>query len=213
MGALTRRRYGRRARELDYAVIGVRTTGPAADARVCEIAVVRMRGDGAVTREFSTLVDPRVSVTWSGAHGIGRSDVIGAPSVAELVPDVAELFSEAVVAGHGLATTARFLDSEFLPAGLPKSLPGLCTLLTLRSQVELEEYSLARASYVLNGRWPTARHSALGDARACARLLAELLWNAAGELRYTGPEPGALGEPARSGPPGRAQGERHGSPR
>ncbi|MBB4930027.1 DNA polymerase-3 subunit epsilon [Lipingzhangella halophila] len=202
LGALTRRPHGRRARDLDYAVIGVRATGPepAPDVGVCEIAVLRMRADGVVAREFSTLVEPSVSVAWRGMNGIGPSDVIGAPKAAEIVPDLAELFAGAVVAGHGLAMTARFLDTDFLPAHLPRGLPGLCTLRTLRSQVDLDGYSLARASYALNGRWPTARHSALGEARAVARLLAELLQNAPGEFRYVGPQPA---RPARPGAAGR----------
>ncbi|RNL85509.1 3'-5' exonuclease [Halostreptopolyspora alba] len=191
LGALTRRPHGRRARELDYAVLGVRATGPepAPDAGVCEIAVLRMRADGVVTREFNTLIRPRSPVTWRERNGIGRSDVIGAPTAADVVPALTELLSGAVVAGHGLAAASRFLGTDFQPHGLPGGLPGLCTLRTLRSQLDLTEYSLARASYTLNRRWPIARHSALGEVRACARLLAELLRNAPRELHYVGSEP------------------------
>ncbi len=200
LGALTRRPQGSRARELDYAVIGVRATAPkpAPDAGVCEIAALRMRADGQVTREFSTLVAPREPVTWRGFYGIGPSDVIGAPTSADIVGDLTELFSGAVVVGHGLAVAARFVDTDFLPHGLPRGLPGLCTLRTLRSQLDLDEYSLGRASYVLNGCWPTARHSALGEARACARLLAGLLANAPRDLHYQGPEPVAAARSAGS---------------
>jgi DNA polymerase-3 subunit epsilon len=197
MGALTRNRGGRRADGLEYAVIDVETTGldPAEGARVCEIAVVRMRGDGTVLREFSTLVDPGVPVTGQVYHGISGSDVVGAPTARALVPVLAELFSGAVLVGHKLDFEGRFLAAEFAPAGLPGPLPGLCTLRTLRSQVDLERYSLPRASRALNGHWPTGQHTALGDARACAQLLAELLRNAPGELRYTGPAPAALRVP------------------
>lgn len=94
--------------------------------------------------------------------------------------------------GHNLDFEGRFLDAEFVPAGLPTGLAGLCTLRTLRSQIDLERYSLPRASHVLSGHWPTGQHTALGDARACAQLLAELLRNAPGELRYAGPGPVTL---------------------
>ncbi|MFC4560352.1 3'-5' exonuclease [Nocardiopsis mangrovi] len=194
MGTLTRGRPGTAARGLDYAVIDVETTGlhPAEGARICEIAVIRMRGDGSVLREFTTLVDPGGPVTGQIHHSIGQSDVVGAPKVGDLVGVVAELVSDAVLVGHKLDFEGRFLEAEFVPAGLPAALPGLCTLRALRSQVGLDRYSLPRASHALNGHWPTGQHTALGDARACAQLLAELLRNAPGELRYTGPAPLAV---------------------
>ncbi|MFC3999634.1 PolC-type DNA polymerase III [Nocardiopsis sediminis] len=191
MGTLTRGRIGRPARELDYAVIDVETTGlhPAEGARMCEIAVIRMRGDGTVLREFTTLVDPGAPVDGQIFHGIGQGDVVGAPKAGDLVGEVAELISGAVLVGHKLDFEGRFLEAELVPAGLPAALPGLCTLRALRSQVGLARYSLPRASHALNGHWPAAQHTALGDARACAQLLAELLQNSPGELRYTGPAP------------------------
>ncbi|WP_184080408.1 3'-5' exonuclease [Nocardiopsis mwathae] len=206
-GALTRSRSaGRSARGLDYAVVDVETTGldPDRGARVCEIAVVRMRGDGTVTRELNTLVNPGRPVTGQEFHSIGPGDVIGAPQAADLVGVLAELFSGAVVVGHHLDFEGAFLAAEFVPAGLPADLPGLCTLRTLRSQVDLNRYALPRASHALSGHWPSGQHTALGDARACAQLLAELLHNAPGELRYVGPEPERLAdgatEPAATGP-------------
>ncbi|MDA8370855.1 MAG: 3'-5' exonuclease [Nocardiopsaceae bacterium] len=195
MGTLTRSRGGARtapaARGLDFAVVDMETTGlhPDEGARVCEIAVVRMRGDGTVLREFSTLINPDAPMAGQEFHGIGASDVVGAPKAGEIVDDLVELFSGAVLAGHKLDFEERFLAAEFLPEGLPGGLPGLCTLRALRSQVDLERYSLPRASHALSGHWPTGQHTALGDARACAQLLAELLDNAPGELRYTGPAP------------------------
>ncbi|RCV52296.1 3'-5' exonuclease [Marinitenerispora sediminis] len=190
MGALTRSRAGRPARDLEYAVIDVETTGldPVGGARVCEVAVLRMRGDGTVLREFTTLLDPRGPVTGQEFHGIGSGDVVGAPSAADIADELARLCAGAVVVGHKLDFEEGFLAAEF-GAWLPDGMPGLCTLRALRSQLDLERYSLPWASHTLNGHWPTGQHTALGDARACAQLLAELLHNAPGELRYTGPAP------------------------
>ncbi|WP_083924243.1 3'-5' exonuclease [Nocardiopsis lucentensis] len=194
MGALTRRRVGLRAADLEYAVLDTETTGldPSTGARVVEIAVVRVRGDGMVIEEFNTLVDPRAEVSGHEFHGIGDSDTVGAPTSAQLVPKLTELISGAVVVSHNLDFEQRFLASELIPAGLPAGQSGLCTLRALRSQLDLGRYSLARASHALSGDWPTGQHTALGDARACAKLLAELLTNAPGELRYSGPEPRIL---------------------
>ncbi|MGI5120630.1 3'-5' exonuclease [Marinactinospora thermotolerans] len=199
---MTRGRAGRLARELDYAVVDVETTGlePGSGAKVCEIAVVRMRGDGTVLREFTTLVDPRIPVTGQEFHGIADGDVVGAPTAGDIVGELTELFSGAVLVGHNLDFEERFLTADFVPLGLPADMPGLCTLRTLRAQIDLKRYSLPRASHALNGHWPTGQHTALGDARACAQLLAELLCNAPGELRYVGPQPVEL--------PGRSEGAR-----
>ncbi|MFC7329982.1 exonuclease domain-containing protein [Marinactinospora rubrisoli] len=198
MGALTRTRAGRPARDLEYAVIDMETTGlnPAAGARVCEIAVLRMRGDGTVLREFTTLLDPGVPVTGREFHGIGDSDVVGAPTAADIAGELAALCAGAVIVGHKLDFEEGFLAAEPAFADrLPDGLPGLCTLRALRSQVDLTRYSLPWASHALNGHWPTGQHTALGDARACAQLLAELLHNAPGELRYTGPDPLTVASP------------------
>ncbi|WP_051046020.1 3'-5' exonuclease [Nocardiopsis alkaliphila] len=190
-GALTRRRVGTRAADLEYAVLDVETTGldPKEGARLVEVAVVRVRGDGRVIEEFSTLVDPRAPMGGQEFHGIGEGDVIGAPRVARLVPRIARLFSGAVVVGHNLDFEERFLAAELVPSGLPAGQAGLCTLRALRSQLDLTHYSLPRASHLLSGDWPTGQHTALGDARACARLLVEMIANAPGELHYVGPSP------------------------
>ncbi|MDE3719801.1 3'-5' exonuclease [Nocardiopsis sp. N85] len=198
MGVLTRRRVGLRAADLEYAVLDTETTGldPRTGARIVEIAVVRVRGDGTLLEEFTTLVDPRADVTGREFHGIGEGDVIGAPTADEVVPEVVRLLSGAVVVGHNLDFEQRFLTSELVPFGLPESLPGLCTLRALRAQVDLERYSLPKASYALSGVWPTGQHTALGDARACARLLVEMIANAPGELRYRGAPPLPVAIPA-----------------
>ncbi|WP_431868744.1 3'-5' exonuclease [Nocardiopsis eucommiae] len=193
-GALTRRRVGTRAADLEYAVLDVETTGldPREGARLVEIAVVRVRGDGTLVEEFSTLVDPRAPVRGQEFHEIGEGDVVGAPRVETIVPRVSQLLSGAVVVCHNLDFEERFLTAELVPAGLPRGLSGLCTLRALRSQLDLPRYSLPRATHLLSGEWPTGQHTALGDARACARLLVEMIANAPGELRYTGPEPRLL---------------------
>lgn len=201
-GALTRRRVGVRAADLEYAVLDLETTGldPGTGARVVEAAVVRVRGDGKVVEEFSSLVDPRAEVFGQGFHGIHASEVVGAPTVADLVPHLTRLFSGAVVVSHNLDFEQRFLSSELLPAGLPEGHAGLCTLRALRAQIDLERYSLPRASHALSGHWPTGQHTALGDARACAMLLVELIANAPGPLRYRGLLPRVLPAPRANGP-------------
>ncbi|PRX95720.1 3'-5' exonuclease [Allonocardiopsis opalescens] len=200
-GRLTRARGGADPRRLDYAVIDVETTGldPAEGARVCEIAVVRMHGDGTVQREYATLVDPGVPVLGTAFHGITDGDVAAAPSVRDIAGDLTELLSGAVLVGHKLEFEESFLAAQFAPEGLPGELPGLCTLRAVRSQLDLPRYSLAQATHALTAHWPTGQHTALGDARACAQLLAELIGNAPRSLHYAGPTPRQLTGPPPSG--------------
>lgn len=204
VGALTRRRVGRRAADLEYAVLDMETTGlePRSGARIVEIAVVRVRGDGTLVEEFSTLVDPRAPVGGQEFHGIGEGDTVGAPTADQVVPKLAALLSGAVVVSHNLDFEQRFLGSELVPAGLPTGQSGLCTLRVLRSQVDLDRYSLPKASFGLSGDWPTGQHTALGDARACAKLLVEMIANAPGELCYNGPSPRNLTVPGPVPGPG-----------
>ncbi|WP_236543381.1 3'-5' exonuclease [Spiractinospora alimapuensis] len=208
-GAL-RRGGGTDPRRLQFAVVDFETTGlrPDRGARVCEFAVVRVRGDGAVLGEASTLVNPGVPIDGTPFHGLTDADVYHAPTVSEVLASFSTLISGAVVVAHNLDFEERFLSRQFGPAGLPTGLAGLCTLRTLRAQVDLSRYSLPRASEALGGWSPTHQHTALGDARATARLLVELIANAPGRLSYRGPSPvslhsrsGAARLVPREGPP------------
>lgn len=214
-GALTRSAGagGRPVRDLEFAVLAVEAAGPgpAHGGRACEVGVVRMRGDGEVLREFTTLVYPGVPVPGAVHSGISGGDLLGAPRAEELAAPLAELLSGAVLAAHGLERAEAFLTALPGEGERPVRVPGLCTLRGLRSQVDLDAYSLPRASRALGGRWPTGQHTALGAARACARLLAEAAAAAPGPLYYRGPAPrplrAAAGEPERLKPRTSARGD------
>lgn len=201
-GRLTRRATGIEARHLEYAVIDLETTGldPATD-RVCELAVVRMRGDGTVLAEHSTLINPGPAPAGEELggidfHAIGNADITDAPAFADVAPGLLRLLSGAVVVGHKLAFEDGFLGAEFARLGRHAGLPGLCTLTAIRSQLDLDRYGLSAATEAVTGHSPTAQHTALGDARACALLLASLLAAAPAPLHYTGPVPAAARFPS-----------------
>ncbi|KWX01833.1 Exonuclease [Carbonactinospora thermoautotrophica] len=201
-GALTRGS-GVDPRGLTFAVIDLETTGldPARGSRVCEVGVVRMRGDGYVLDEFATLVNPQLSrISNSDVHGITTAMVKDAPTFGEIAGDLLAVLSDAIIVGHNLEFEEKFLAAEFTRLGLrPTGVPGLCTLVTARSQLDLWGYRLPDLTLRLTGEWPSAQHSALGDARACALVLAELISNAPHPLRYAGPAPRPLPPAPRSG--------------
>ena len=102
-----------------YQVFDLESTGvlPTSD-RICEIAIVRV-DCGAITSEWSTLVNPGVPIP-AGAtaiHKITDADVAGAPMLADVLPDLfARLFEGVPVLAHN---GARF-DVPMLRAELSR---------------------------------------------------------------------------------------------
>lgn len=200
-GRLTRQ-HGIDPRTLIFAILDLETTGlhTSRGARVCEVAVVRMRGDGEVTDEYSTLVDPECSIPDGMVHEITNADVVGAPTFAQAAGDVLAYLGNAIVVSHNLDFEEKFLVAEFQRADLTlRDVPGLCTLVTARTQLDQWGYKLDNIASLITGVWPAARHSALGDARALARTLAQLMTAAPQPLHWVGPAPVALPRVPRTG--------------
>jgi len=179
-----------------YAVVDVETTGldPERD-RVLEVAVVRITPWGVTTAEYTTLIrpdgpapapdpdpdpgpdaDPDAAAVAAAIHGISAADLREAPTFRQVAAGLAARLAGAVVAGHNVAFDLAFLTSEFRRLGIEvPPLPAVCThALAALLFPELERHRLAdccdHAGIVLNGA-----HTALGDARATARLLGAYL--------------------------------------
>jgi len=188
-GALSRENDGTDPRALEFAVLDTETTGldPQAD-RICEIALVRMRGDGTVLDTYDTLVDPARPIRNTEFHGIVDADVRDAPEFALIAAELLDRMSGAILVAHNLSFDARMLEAELRRAGLtPPGLVGLCTLTACRAQLDLPSYRLPDLVRALTGAPPPRAHWALGDARACALLLGGLLAAGPRPLRYQGP--------------------------
>jgi exodeoxyribonuclease X len=106
-----------------FAFIDVETTGlsPATDT-IVEFACLVTRGTQEL-RTFSTLVNPErpISPVVSAVHGITDADVAGAPTFAQIAPQLREQCENAVIVAHN----ARF-DLGFLPA--LADLPVICSM-------------------------------------------------------------------------------------
>jgi DNA polymerase III subunit epsilon len=158
-----------------FAVIDVETTGfsPRLHDRVVELAVLRLSPDGAVEDEYATLLNPGRDLGATHVHGLTAADVRDAPTFPEVVGDVATRLDGAVLVGHNVRFDVGFLAAECGRAGFPlPPMPALCTL---------------RLAYLLAPRLASRKltdccsnagitmgmaHSALGDDRATAQLLA-----------------------------------------
>lgn len=201
--------YGRLVREggtdprgLTFAVLELETTGlnPNRGARVCEVAVVRMRGDGTVLDEYTTLVNPGARISNTEFHGITDTWVKGAPRFDQIAGDLLAFLDGAIVVGHKLDFEEGFLTAEFGRLGaVPTGLPGLCTLVAARTHLDRYGYRLDHLHDLVTGEWPTAARSALGDARSLARLLSEFVGTAPTPLNWAGTRPTALPRLPRSG--------------
>jgi DNA polymerase-3 subunit epsilon len=71
------------------AVIDVETTGLYKSDRVVEIAIVTLDGDGAITDEFDTLINPARDVGPTWIHRITPSMVSSAPLFADVAGHIA----------------------------------------------------------------------------------------------------------------------------
>jgi len=159
------------------AIVDLETTGgrPARDC-VTEIAVVEIDG-GEVVSEWSTLVNPGTSIPhWIQAlTGITNDMVAAAPAFEDLAADLYERLDGRVFVAHNARFDYGFLRHAFERAGLRFQPRTLCTV------------SLSRRLYPRHARHNldslidrhglqfdfhgSARHRALGDARAVWQFL------------------------------------------
>ncbi|MDA0565231.1 3'-5' exonuclease [Streptomonospora sp. S1-112] len=200
-GQLTRQG-GSDARRWVYALINLKTTGlhPERGSRICEVAVVRMRGDGEVLDEYATLVDPNIRITNDEFHGITNADVKGAPRFEHIAGDLLAYLGGAIVVGHNLEFFEKFLVAEFGRLGVPfNGVPGLCTLVAARTQFDRYGYRFENVHQLLTGSWPVGEQGALGTARGVGHMLAELVANPPQPLFWRGPSPVRLPELPRQG--------------
>ncbi|WP_431837081.1 exonuclease domain-containing protein [Cellulomonas sp. Y8] len=160
-----------------FAVLDVETTGlAAARDRVLELSVVRCDAAGRPIDEWSSRFNPQGPVGATHIHGITAADVADAPLFAAEVATLAGRLSGLVLVAHNARFDLGFLRAEFARAGwaMPWA-PSLCTLEESRRHLP----SLARRRLpdccAAAGVRHEGAHSALGDARAAAGLLAAYL--------------------------------------
>lgn len=191
-----------------YAVIDLETTGFAAwkTDRVVEIAVVLVSEHGQIEGEWASLVNPGRDVGPTHVHGITASEVIGAPPFAALVPSVLAAVSGRTIVAHNSRFDTGFLAAELQRAGVALEelpLPSLCTMEWAPAFLSAQSRRLVDCCSAAGIRLDHA-HSALGDARATAGLLAVYLsccgfptpWHQANELCAAYPWPECFAEPS-----------------
>lgn len=162
-----------------YTVIDVETTGlsPRQHDRIVEIAAVYVSETGQIEGEWATLVNPGRDVGPTNIHGITAKDVLDAPRFADIAPHVLRSVTGRTIVAHNASFDTRFLAAEFLRAGVPIEalpLPALCTMHWAPHFLSAQSRRLVDCCAAAGVRLEDA-HSALGDARATAQLLAVYL--------------------------------------
>jgi DNA polymerase III subunit epsilon len=169
-----------------FAVVSIETTGlgPAAGDRIVEIAVVRVDGSGRIEDEYATLLAPGRDVGPLFVHGISTSEVLDAPSFADVAGDLLDRLDGAVVVAHNAAFAERFLVAEFARIGVALPLnPALRSLWLARRTLRSPDQRLDTLARVVG--LPVADpRSALADARTLAALLPRLLAGLGQPPRY-----------------------------
>jgi DNA polymerase-3 subunit epsilon len=165
-------------RKAPFVVVDVETTGMSpVDDRITEVAMMRVQ-DGALTDEFSTLVNPLVTIPAfiTSMTGIDNVMVQDAPTAREVVPFMAEFLQDAVFVAHNAPFDWGFLThTAQRERGVHLSNPQLCTVrLANRILPQLPSKSLGPLAEFLNVKIPD-RHRASGDAYATALILVKFL--------------------------------------
>jgi len=196
---------GTSAADPEFAVIDVETTGlfPSSGDRVIEVAIVRATSSGVIRDEYCTLINPERDVGPTRIHRIKAAEVVSAPRFEDIAGDIVDRIAALPIAGHNVAFDMRFICSEFQRVGVDlPALPQVCTL-ALAHKVQLPAVNRRLGSCCEALGVPHAEaHSALGDARATAKLLAALLQEVSGpigESLVSPLAPGALPNLSRSG--------------
>lgn len=160
--------------ELDgsYSLIDLETSGfNPPQAKILEIAILKINVNGDVIEEFSTLIDPMTTdVGRTDIHGITLKMLKHAPTFAEAVGPILKIIQNSILVAHNARFEENFLANEFRMAGISlPSLPALDTLWLSRQILDLENYKLDTVIASYNERIDDA-HTALGDVRAMAKV-------------------------------------------
>jgi DNA polymerase III subunit epsilon len=175
-------------RPAGWAVIDLETTGIFTKVdRIVEIAVVRLTADGEEMDTWTTMVNPQRDIGEVETHGIFASDVRGAPTFADIAPEVAARLGGARLAAHNARFDLDFLAVAMTKAGVRWLRPeALCTMVVPNRLGIVKSRRLDSCCAEIGVPYEHA-HTALTDAQASAGILAYTLRKTGGRLPM--PEP------------------------
>lgn len=163
-----------------YAVVDIETTGFSYKHghRIVEIGVVELSPEGAVQDSWETLINPQRHIAATEIHGISASDVLGAPTFAQVADKLASSLEDRIFVAHNAGFDRTFIQSELLAcrACSEEALPAIDTAVLARRYLGLPKVKLGDCCAHL-GIHNELAHSALADAMATAQLFQHFLAN------------------------------------
>lgn len=160
-----------------YAIIDVETTGGYKEGhKITEIAIILFDGNEIVDR-FSSLINPERNIPYTITRltGITNEMVSAAPKFYEVAKKIIEMTEGATFVAHNVFFDYRFIQREFQELGYTYKRPKICTVRMGRKAFPgLKSYSLGRLCQDL-GIEIKARHRAMGDCEATAKLFRLIL--------------------------------------
>ena len=165
----------------ELVAVDLETTGlDSARDEIIEIGAVRTR-DGEILDEFTTMVNPGRTIPAPITHltGIRNEDVLNAPGIQAVLPQLRAFVGNAVLLGHNITFDASFLYRHgILKNNVRVDTYEMASVLLPRAP----RYSLTSLSTIIGVDIESA-HRAVFDARATVRLY-WLLWQKLLDLPY-----------------------------
>jgi DNA polymerase-3 subunit epsilon len=164
-----------------FAVVDVETSGLSVRRhRILQLGVVIADAEGAVLDQWSTLVRlrwPFQRVGPTEVHGLHRRTLRGAPTLRDVVRDLAPRVDGMVLVGHNIDFDAEFIERAARRSGTELRLgERLCTLRLSRALDPDRLLSHRLVDVAARYGVTVARpHDALADAQATAAVLPHLL--------------------------------------
>lgn len=153
--------------------LDVETTGATAHHdRITEVGLIAVDG-GRVTEEWSTLVNPGVSIppAIQALTGITNAMVALAPAFEEIADELYRRLDGRLLIAHNARFDYGFLRNEFRRAGQRYTARVLCTVKLSRRLYPQHNRHNLDALLARHGLACDARHRALGDARVLWDLI------------------------------------------
>lgn len=178
--------------------VDVETTGSSAwGSRILEIGLIRVE-DGKVVAHMNQVLDPEEHVPgWiTRLTGIAHSETLGKPVFAEVLPQLKQLFGDAVFVAHNASFDYGFFSAEFRRAGDAFAMDKLCTVRLSRALFPNERSHRLDEVIRRSGYSVANRHRAYDDALVLHRFYHDNLARLGTELFY--PLTQRLLQPGRS---------------
>lgn len=160
-----------------FAIVDIETTGShAGGSRITEVAILIHNGKK-VIETYQSLVNPQcpIPLAIQSLTGITSETVADAPTFEEIAEDVYHFLQGKTFVAHNVNFDYSFLVKQLKEAGYDWQAPKLCTVrLSRKIFPNHRSYSLGDICKIREIDI-SARHRAMGDAEATAKLFSQLL--------------------------------------